>query len=237
MVDRLDRPRRRGRARVRRRLDRRPRPPRDLQRAPHHDRRRVVGHHGLRARRRRGRPVARAVRPPSEPEVARPLRAHPLRVRVVLGRSEPRDRELDGRPVPAGCRCRVDARRLASRVDRLAGIGRRRPTALDGCRRDRRRDRPGRGWSAHAGLRLAGDLLLASAGRGARARGGARGALSQTGSGGSVGYTSGGASGGAPSGPTSRSRSSAPRRSARCSSASSSSSRCGATSRSLARSS
>ena len=47
MVDRLDRPRRRGCARVRRRLDRRPRAPRDLQRAPHHDRRRVVGHHRL----------------------------------------------------------------------------------------------------------------------------------------------------------------------------------------------
>ena len=99
----------------------------------------------------------------------------PLRVRVVLGRREPRDRELDGGPVPPGCRCRVDARRLASRVDCLAGIGRRRPTALDGCRRDRRSGRPGRGGSAHASLRLAGDLLLASAGRGARARGGAHG--------------------------------------------------------------
>ncbi len=53
------------------------------------------------------------------------------------------------------------------------------PATLGGCRRDRRRDRPGRGWSAHAGLRLAGDLLPASAGRGPRARGSARGSLSQ----------------------------------------------------------
>ena len=35
--------------------------------------------------------------------------------RVVLGRNGPRDCRIDGRPVLAGRRCRVDARRLASR--------------------------------------------------------------------------------------------------------------------------
>jgi hypothetical protein len=92
--------------------------------------------------------------------------------------------------VPAGCRCRVDARRVSSRVDRLAGIGRRRPTALDGCRRDRRRGRPGRGVCSRKSSTGGRSSTCKRRSRRSRSWGCSRSALA-TGSGGSVGTSRG----------------------------------------------
>ncbi len=160
------RARRCGRAGVRRRVDRRPCPPRDLHRARHHDRRCVVGDHGLRARRRCGRSAPGTTRSQGSPPrcwwdsallCSRLRRWGPgwpgARPSLLLARLRARRR---CRHAP---RCVVAG---AQRAARFAGGGH----APLGRGRDRRRGhRSCTRGPADPAARLAGDLLGAGAGR------------------------------------------------------------------------
>ena len=138
---------RRGGPRLRRRVGRRPRPARPLRRVRHVDRRRVVGAHHVRPRRRRGRRARRPVAPQGPPAVAGRRRRRGVRRRLARRRLRDVAHDAARRPRRPGRRGDAAARRLAAGARRHRARRRRRlepgPALVGAGRRHRRGDRTG----------------------------------------------------------------------------------------------